>query len=181
MRADLSVMDNSGRQIQTIACLQHELFSQSGQAKRNAAVYHVNDFVIPMRVSRIDVMRAVRPGVGTQSFIDHPLPERRLSRWFGIRPGGDYRSIHLFMGEQSQLMTYGSTGYPASSQARKPPRIGFTRVKPFCINTFAARALVSSLSQVQYVMIHWFGSSSPRRLSISFAGIEMAPGMWLSS
>jgi len=46
-------------------------------------------------------------------------------------------------------LNHGSVGYPALSQASKPPLIGFAFEKPFCSIRNAARALVFSAGQVQ--------------------------------
>jgi len=51
-------------------------------------------------------------------------------------------------------LLYGSVGYPALTHAWNPPCMAATLWKPLSNRICAARALLSSWGQVQYVMIH---------------------------
>ncbi len=74
-------------------------------------------------------------------------------------------------------LSYGSTGYPALIHASRPPSNASTCVYPLCNMRNAARALVCSFGQVQYVMIHWSLSrfTPPMLISNSSSGMDNAP------
>ena len=99
----------------------------------------------------VNVVRPVRPGVGAQTLLGHKALQAGLGRGNGIRPGGDKRGVgHRIPSiPRDSIPPYGSTGYPASIQATKPPNRAETRGLPLCKRTNAARALVCSSSQVQ--------------------------------
>ena len=76
LRADDRLMDDARREIEAVALVEGELFSELGQAKGDAAFYNVDDLVISMRMRGIDVVRPIRPGIGIQTFSGHDLPQR---------------------------------------------------------------------------------------------------------
>ena len=72
-----------------------------------------------------------------------------------------------------------TTGCPAPAQAAKPPRSAVTFFLPACSSMSAARALVASSRQLQYVtmgVVEFFHSAA-RAVTVS-SGTETAPGMW---
>jgi hypothetical protein len=48
-------MDSPCGQIETVACFQSQLLPQLGQAKRDAALHYIDDFIVGMRVRGIDI------------------------------------------------------------------------------------------------------------------------------
>ena len=74
-------------------------------------------------------------------------------------------------------VSYGSSGKFAASQALKPPSSAAVSVIPFVFKKSAARALVSSAGQVQYVMIFLFFGKVEMRAASMDSGKERAPLM----
>jgi hypothetical protein len=48
LRADARVMEDTRRQVETVACLQYQLLSQLWQSKRDAPLHDIDDLVVGM-------------------------------------------------------------------------------------------------------------------------------------
>ena len=59
LRPDMCIMDNAGGQIEPITGVQGELLVQLRQAKGDATLHDLNNFIIAMRVRRIDIEGSV--------------------------------------------------------------------------------------------------------------------------
>ena len=65
LRSDHGVMDNASWQVEPIACFQIQLFAKPGQAERDTSLHYINHFIVGMRMSRVDIMRLIRPRIRT--------------------------------------------------------------------------------------------------------------------
>lgn len=61
LRPNHRVMDNAGWQVKPVSDFHVQLFSKLRQAKGDAPLHNIDDFVVGMRMSRVPVMRAIRP------------------------------------------------------------------------------------------------------------------------
>jgi len=78
-----------------------------------------------------------------------------------------------------QTLHFLSTGILAATQPLKPPRSALA-LKPFLFSICAARALVCSSGQAQYVTISLPGFNSPSLPSSAVKGTLFDPGIRLS-
>lgn len=76
LRADYRVMGRSRGEVEPVTGLERQLPSKLGQAKCDAALQDIDDFVVTVRMRGVDVVRPVGPGIGTESLSGHHLPQR---------------------------------------------------------------------------------------------------------
>ena len=69
LRANHRSMDRSGRKIEPVTGFELQLLTKLGQAKCDAAPDNINDLVIGVRMSGIDVVRSIRPLIGMQTLL----------------------------------------------------------------------------------------------------------------
>ena len=78
LRANHRSMDRSGRKIEPVTGFELQLLTELGQAKGVAAPDNINDLVIGMRMSGIDVVRSVGPLIGMQTLLGAELHQGRF-------------------------------------------------------------------------------------------------------
>ena len=78
--ANHSVMDDISGQVEAVAGVEGELAMLVGEAEGNGAGDAINDLVVGVAVSGVDIMRGVRPQIGTQSLRVHEFNEGLLRR-----------------------------------------------------------------------------------------------------
>ena len=69
LRANHRSMNSSSREVEPVTGFELQLLTELGQAKCDAAPDNINDFAIGVRMSGIDVVRAVGPLIGMQALL----------------------------------------------------------------------------------------------------------------
>ena len=95
LRANHRVMDRSSRKVEPVTGFELQLLPELGQAKCDAAPDNINDLVIGVRMSGIDVVRSIGPLIRMQTLLVEESHQGRFSRECGLSPGGDMRRVHV--------------------------------------------------------------------------------------
>ena len=95
LRANHRSMDRSSREIEPVTGFELQLLPELGQAKCDAAPDNINDLVIGVRMSGIDIARSIRPLIGMQALLGAELYQGSFSWECGLSPGGDMRHVHV--------------------------------------------------------------------------------------
>ena len=69
LRANHGVMDRSSRKIEPVTSVELQLLIELGQAESDATPDNINDLVIGVRMSGIDVVRSIRPLIRMQTLL----------------------------------------------------------------------------------------------------------------
>ena len=94
LRANHCSMDRSGRKIEPVTGFELQLLTMLRQAKCDAAPDNINDLVIAVRMSGIDVVRAVGPLIRMQALLGAESYQGSFSWECGLSPRSDTRRVH---------------------------------------------------------------------------------------
>lgn len=89
IRTHFRGVDDARGQVEPVACVQFVPLAEFDQLKRDRAAHDVDDLVIRMRVRRVNIVRAIRPGVKVQAFAGEEIAQGGFGGRGGFCPRGD--------------------------------------------------------------------------------------------